>query len=580
MDRKSPEFYKGMDISSLPQCMEEGMAVKDFDGTVMEPFLLLQKYGVNSIRLRIWKKPENVPESGGYCNLEHTLAMAKKIKAHDMHFLLDFHYSDFWADPANQRKPKEWENLTFEELEQAVYDYTKETLLALKAEGVLPDMVQIGNEIRSGMLFPDGELPDYAHMVRLINAGIRGARSVADAGEMQVMIHLDQGGRYFYLKEWFSKAFDNGLEDFDVIGVSYYPFWHGSFSDLKETLERLVQDYHKPMMVVETAYAWRRSRKGFIDEAQEKIAGLPATPEGQAKELELMMNIVASLPDCMGRGVYYWEPLNVPGPETNGWAENMGLLEENGRVMEGIKSFGFTREQLHGGDYAKVYAPLPVILQPGQEAELPEELAVLCYDGSMQKKQVTWESGVTGNMTRQVGEYQIAGRVEGISELVAAVVKVSEKITGEENLLRDVNWDEGMAEWDTEGSSEQVVAQIFPEFPEPFPAPPLNALRVEGRKNFTFCISQRVFVSRPGRYCLTVEFKGADTTNVDVRLFAQCGGERKETVIHPTEHAWEKYEVDDIVCEKGSLTVGISIQSPPNYGMMRKFSFIRTGDMM
>ena len=138
----------------------------------------------------------------------------------------DSHYSDFWADPGQQRKPKDWDNLSFKELKEAVFSYTRDTLTALKEDDVLPDIVQIGNEIRSGLLFPDGELPDYTKMVQLVNAGIRGARAAAGKDEMQVMIHLDQGGRYFYLKEWFDCSFEAGLEDFDLIGLSYLSLIH------------------------------------------------------------------------------------------------------------------------------------------------------------------------------------------------------------------------------------------------------------------------------------------------------------------------------------------------------------------
>ena len=297
------EFQKGMDLSFIPELEDAGVQVKDFDGTVMDPLDLVQKYGVNSVRLRIWNAPEHVRESGGYCSYAHTLAMAKRIRAHGMSFMLDFHYSDFWADPGQQRKPKDWENLSFKELKEAVFSYTRDTLTALKEEDVLPDIVQIGNEIRSGLLFPDGELPDYTKMVQLVNAGIRGARAAAGKDEMQVMIHLDQGGRYFYLKEWFDCSFEAGLEDFDLIGLSYYPFWHGTFTDLKETMTKLIQDCKKPIMVVETAHAWRKSAHGFIDEQQEKIAGFPATPAGQKQVLDLVANIVASLPDEMGQGI-------------------------------------------------------------------------------------------------------------------------------------------------------------------------------------------------------------------------------------------------------------------------------------
>ena len=205
------DFIKGMDVSFVPQCLDEGMVVSDFDGTVMHPLELAQKYGVNSIRLRLWNEPENVPESKGYCSLSQTIAMAKQIKAYGLGFMLDFHYSDWWADPGQQRKPKAWENLTGEALEQAVYEFTKETLCTLKKDGLLPDIVQIGNEIRSGLLFPDGEWPNYESMIKLVNAGIRGAREAAGDFGIKIMIHLDQGGRYLFIKEWFDNAFKHGI---------------------------------------------------------------------------------------------------------------------------------------------------------------------------------------------------------------------------------------------------------------------------------------------------------------------------------------------------------------------------------
>ena len=133
-----------------------------------------------------------------------------------------------------QTKPLAWKELHGQALEEAVYTYTREVLLQLEKEDVLPDIVQIGNEIRSGMLFPDGAVPDYQTMAGLIIAGIRGARSVADKERLKVMIHLDQGGRYQFLKDWFDQALEQGLMDFDIIGLSYYPFWHGTFMDLRK----------------------------------------------------------------------------------------------------------------------------------------------------------------------------------------------------------------------------------------------------------------------------------------------------------------------------------------------------------
>lgn len=578
------DFYKGVDISFLPQYLDEGMQIRDFDGTPVEPFTLLKKYGVNAIRLRIWNKPENVPESKGYCNLAQTIEMARQVKNHGMRFLLDFHYSDYWADPAQQKKPKDWESLSFEELKIAVYSYTRDTLLALDAEGVLPDMVQIGNEIRSGFLFPDGELPDYEHMVELINAGIRGARSVGDSDRLQIMIHLDQGGRYFYLKEWFSKAFACGLLDFDLIGLSYYPFWHGTFTDLKDSISKLSEEFQKPILIVETAHAWRKSANGFIDETQEKIAGVEATPQGQRKVLDLVMNIVASLPDHRGLGIYYWEPLCIPLPGQGGWAENMGLLDEQGKVMEGIRSFEFTRQKERWNEYAKIYAPRLPDLLVGMKPDLPKELPVLMYDGSIRKKKVTWLDALgqvldfseTG--LQNPGTYVISGVVEGSGEMIDVEINVLTELIQAENLLRDANWDEGLIRWEVEKGEEQVMVQICPEFEDPFPAPPVNGLRVESRKNFTFQIRQQINIVKAGKYDLQVEFRGTDTTNVEIRLFGEQGDQRKETVIHPSEHGWTLYEVKDLMCSPGILTVGISIASPPIYGLMRRFNLINRMD--
>lgn len=465
------DFYKGMDISLLPQLLEEGMQVRDMDGEAADAFELLEKYGVNAIRLRIWNQPENVRESGGYCSLDHTLQMAKKIAQHKMSFLLDFHYSDFWADPAHQKKPLAWEKLSRRELEEAVFAYTRDTLRALENQGTLPDMVQIGNEIRSGLLFPEGELPDYEGMVRLINAGIRGAREVSDPSRMQVMLHLDQGGRYDWLHRWFQGAYENGLLDFDVIGLSYYPFWHGTYLDLQSSMRRLLEDYHKPIIIAETAYAWRKSEKGFIDEEQIRIGGLPASPEGQLAELKTVMHLVAELPDNMGKGIYYWEPLCIPGENRGGWAENMGLLDYEGRLMPGILAFRQTREE----------------------------------------------------MEREP---------EGFCDLLERVKREDELNTeySGENLLTNGDFLDFWKGWQTERSEDAVSVSLE----EGEPGSISRTLRVESPKNFTFLAEAAVSLPEAGSYLLTAEVKGVDTTGVDVRLMAK-GLEPAECTVHPTE---------------------------------------------
>ena len=335
------KFLKGMDISSLPVRLAEGAHLLDRDGSQIDLFDLLDKYNVNSIRLRIWNNPELVPESGGHCNLAETAAFARQLKEHQLHFMLDFHYSDYWADPAQQNKPHLWADLPYEDLKKAVYDYTTEVLDTLAGENALPDIVQVGNEIRSGMLFPDGEVPHYDRLAGLVNAGIQAVRDASDRyhSQIQVMIHLDQGGRFYYLKEWFDAMFDAGMLPIDCIGISFYSFWHGTFMDLRDSMMQLVERYHLPVCVVETAHPWRLDPAGHIHEEQMMTAGLPAGVEEQAKSLQLVMNIAASIPDGMGMGVYYWEPLCYASDKSDSWAVNMGIQDEQGQVLPAIEVF-------------------------------------------------------------------------------------------------------------------------------------------------------------------------------------------------------------------------------------------------
>lgn len=330
-------FYKGMDISSLPEKEDRGCVLRDADGTPMEPFALLQKYGINSVRLRLWNEPSNHPESHGYCDLEHTLAMARRIKEHDMHFLLDFHYSDHWADPGKQTKPEAWKHLSGDQLAEAVYDYTQSVLIELSRIDALPDMVQIGNEIRSGMLFPDGAVPDYVTLASLVNAGIKAVRDVSE--DIAVMIHLDQGGRFFSLEEWFNAMFSAGMKRIDAIGISYYSFWHGTFRDLKDTITQLIDRYRLPVYVVETAHPWRHCENEHINKDMMIMAGYPAGIEEQKKSLSLVMQVAAEASGDRKTGVYYWEPLGITGQDFDSWDENMGMLDDSGRVLPSFEAF-------------------------------------------------------------------------------------------------------------------------------------------------------------------------------------------------------------------------------------------------
>ncbi|WP_207632748.1 glycoside hydrolase family 53 protein [Foetidibacter luteolus] len=247
--KDSVEKIIGADISFLPQLEDEGIRFS-VKGKTGDAFSILKQHGFNYIRLRIFNNPQ--ADSGysakGYCGLEQTKKMAKRIKAAGMKFLLDFHYSDTWADPGKQYKPEAWKNLSFQQLNTALHDYTKQVLLALQQQGTLPDMVQVGNEVNHGILWPDGNIVNLDTLASFLNAGLKAVKEVSP--NIKTMLHIANGGeneksRYFL---------DNMLSRnvvFDIIGQSYYPQWHGTLADLQSNLTDLNNRYPRPIVVVE-----------------------------------------------------------------------------------------------------------------------------------------------------------------------------------------------------------------------------------------------------------------------------------------------------------------------------------------
>jgi arabinogalactan endo-1,4-beta-galactosidase len=327
------DFIKGMDISSYQEMLDKGYKYYDENGKEVDVLDYAVDKGFNYARIRIWNEPDNVPLSGGYCSLEHTINLAKKIYDLGIPYLLDFHYSDWWADPGNQNKPAKWKGLHGVDLEDAVYEYTKSVLNELSLRGISPSMVQVGNEIRCGMLWPDGSSDNYKTLANLINAGIKGVRDSNGGSAIKIMLHLDQGGRYHYFEKWFDEIIQNGVTDFDIIGLSYYPFWHGTYRDLDETMNKLSNRYDKDLIVAEVAYAYRLGADKLFGKGQERLGGFAASAEGQYKSLEIISGIIAGTNNSRGKGFFYWEPF-IRDDNSESWGYCMGIVDENGQPLK------------------------------------------------------------------------------------------------------------------------------------------------------------------------------------------------------------------------------------------------------
>jgi arabinogalactan endo-1,4-beta-galactosidase len=322
------EYAIGADLSFLKSAEDRGFAFREND-SVKKGLLIFRDHGYNWIRLRLFHSPATLPN-----NLDYTIKLAKDAKEFGFRFLLDYHYSDTWADPGKQFIPKTWEKMSHKDLVKAVYNYTSETIRAFRNAGVLPEMVQIGNEVINGMLWPDGRLPEnWDNFAELVRAGIEGV--YAGSGPKyhpDIMIHIDQGGNKEKTEYFFDKFLSYGIP-FDYIGQSYYPWWHGTLLDLRDNMIFMAKKYKKPVILVEVAYC------SSLTEYKDRPAPFPETPEGQREFLEEVNNIVLSTPDNLGAGIFWWEPATMGGRSTRDY------FDEQGNVLPVITVFDkYTRK--------------------------------------------------------------------------------------------------------------------------------------------------------------------------------------------------------------------------------------------
>ena len=361
----------GIDVSTYLEELANGAKFYDETGEI-DPLDAFIENGVSYMRIRLWNDPfssQGEPYLAGSCDLNHYITLGKLAKSKGFHLFLDLHYSDFWADPNKQITPKAWTEYNLDELTDAVYEFTKECLIKAKDEDVLPELIQVGNEITNGILWPVGKIdresgsdPDYSNFLRLLKAGIRACREIAPKAKL--MLHIERSHDAALYQEFFGKMEEAGV-DYDVIGASYYPYWHGTPEELFANLTGC-RRFGKEIMIAEMGY-------GFIDEPYQLDDGkeyyvfdskrvcvpgftekYPMSPEGQVAFLrDFLSEAKATGVD----GVFYWEPLWIPGkgicwtseagqgyiheegkPIANEWA-NQCLFDYEGRKLPGFDEY-------------------------------------------------------------------------------------------------------------------------------------------------------------------------------------------------------------------------------------------------
>jgi arabinogalactan endo-1,4-beta-galactosidase len=625
------DFIMGADVSMLNDIVKYGGKFYDIGSTADEDCLEIMKaHGVNWIRLRIWNDPvtdadgrvgddtitidgnpapAGTPAGAGTCDEATTIAAALKAKALGMKILLDFHYSDFWADPGKQAKPKAWKDLTGMALQDAVYDYTRQVVQNMKDQGVMPDMIQIGNENNNGMMYPDGSIANgFAGWIGLINAASKAIREVGGT-DTGIMIHLADGGN----NEMYRRVFDHltnfaansdyvsssdpyytvgqtGI-DFDVIGFSYYPFWHGTMEKFKQNMNDIAQRYDKEVAVAEIGYGYTFDNgdnlSNAFGEGDDELSGYQATVQGQAQFVRDVIEAVSQVKDASGNnvgiGVFYWEPDWIPvldeaGNNQVGWitgggndSDNRALFDFTGHALPSLDVFNLVRKDVSQlpGDSLYEYEidalrDSSIISIAGRSPDLPETVLAEYTDGTIRSVPVVWDK-IESSMLSKLHTFSLNGSVEGTVE--KAVLSIT--VIGKENYAQDPGFESGnLAAWTVTEDSPSDVNTFNENSPGGNAYTGENCFAYEIVKNASgFTVEQTITGLPDGPYILKVISHGADTapgTGVLNRyLFAKdYGGDEKRVSF--TNTGWRNWvipEIENINVVGGTCTIGVRVDN-------------------
>ncbi len=342
------DFYYGADLSYVNEMEDCGAIYTDMDNNIKDPFKIFYEAGANLIRIRLWHNPKWT----NYSNYEDVKKSIRRAKSDQMKVLLDFHYSDTWADPSKQEIPSDWLNYIndTETLGDLLYNYTFDTLNNLANSGLLPDIVQIGNEINP-MILQHDELKwpiDWVRNSSLINKGIKAVRDISSktSVNVEVMLHIAQPENGLW---WFKEAYSVGISDYDWIGLSYYPIWSEyTLSNISSPLKTLIDNYNKRLMIVETAYPFtlkNADNANNILNEDSLISGYPASQQGQ---LNYLNELKKKIEEAGGEGLIYWEPAWVSTNCKTLWGQgshwdNATLFDHNNKSNLGMQFYNSSK---------------------------------------------------------------------------------------------------------------------------------------------------------------------------------------------------------------------------------------------
>lgn len=601
------EFVLGADVSTLIAEEKSGVKYYDENGNEQDLLLTLAQNGINTIRIRVWNDPydaEGNGYGGGNNDVETAVLIGKRAAQYGLSVMVDFHYSDFWADPSKQMVPKAWKDMSAEEKHTAAYEFTYDSLKQMLDEGVDVTMVQIGNEITTGL---SGETK-WSAMSQILTGGSEAVRTLSAEYEkdISVVVHFtnpEDAGKY----ERYAQMLSKFEIDYDVFASSYYPYWHGTMENLTKVLKEIAEKYGKKVMVAEVSYAYTmEDGDGFGNTiSEDAVCELyyPVTVQGQADCVRDVVQAVVDTGDA-GIGVIYWEPAWIPVPgdsdvprETlwqehgSGWAsvyaaeydpedagvyyggsawDNEAMFDFEGHPLASLSVFRFLRTGADTDVRIDDVQDAVLKVRLDDEIRLPETVCAVFNNGETKEIPVTWDAGADLPDSSVLGEYVLRGMAEyeGMKQEVTCTVKIVEK-----NYVENPGFEDGdLSMWILNNIDNRTTELFVSE---------KSVDAVEGGKSMhfystdevNFTMEQNITNLTPGTYKYSMAMHGGDARNQEIEIYAIADG--KEYTESVTITRWQEIQrpvIEKITTTDGSITIGVRVKCNPGaWGNLDEF---------
>ena len=589
------DFILGMDASCVPSLEAGGVKYYDHEGNEKDVYQILSENGINYIRVRVWNDPFDANGNGyggGNCDIDNAVEIGKRATQYGMKLLVNFHYSDFWADPGKQMVPKVWKNLSFEEKTEALYEYTKDCLKKLVDAGVDVGMVQIGNETNGAMCGENSSaLGGWKKIMDLMSAGSRAVREVCP--DALVAVHFANPEKVTNYDSY-AKNLDYYGVDYDVFASSYYPFWHGTLDNLAQVLNKVADTYGKKVMVAETSYAFTAEDTDFsgntIGDGGGIVKDYPFTQQGQAN---LVRNVIDTVVNKMtnGIGVFYWEGTWISAGGAS-WEENSALWEKNGsgwassyaaeydpddagqwyggcavdnqaffdasgHALESLKVFALVREGNSVELAADAIEDTDLVIDLNGEIVLPETVNAIMQDNSKQEIPVEWHDVDIEKMKNGgAAKYTILGTAGGMeAKCYVSMVHY--------NYLNNWSFEDGDAGWTATAIGSFDELYVEDKVTDSITGTRHYHFWGAGANCVEFTLEQEVTNLKAGKYNYAISIMGGDGGETEIYAYVKINGEvvyTADTTI-TVYNEWHTATIENITYNEGdTIVVGLYVK--------------------